>query len=445
MSDISKEFLDELQNEFNKRYLSNKKIRSLTNKLTDGTATAENAFEFAKEVGNIRKLALHDLITDDILNDGYLGYYNALDIFSRALLDNYEIINNYCKTTFTQVNRNAGIGLNGVSVEYNQEETDGIVECAVKDRYTITRDETEEAVVTNAKKYYDKSVKKNFEFQGNSGLNPVIIRTAVGKTCKWCQSLAGVYDYLGDWDDFIYDNLFRRHSNCDCVVVYSPKKGKYQDVWSKKWENGKYKRIEYNFNYSDNVETNRKRTKPEIAYQDKKATKKIKNDFKGYNPAKLVSGSESGCNMRFESNGNGTYRVVREIVNTSIPAGNDHVELNNSALANSFHERGHDVINCLAIKRAGVRYENMVSIEQITAIENEYLKIQEELFVAAFPDDMYKNISIQEIFETIGSQISFRATHKDELAPEVFVKINDKNKTDVAERVYNYIKEEWNK
>ena len=249
MSDISKEFLDELQEEFNKKYSSSKKITSLVKKLKDGKATSQDAFDYAKEVGNLRKLVLQDKITEDILNDGYLGYRNALDIFSKSLYENYELINQYCRNTFTQVNRNAGIGLNGVSVEYDQEKTDGVIECAVKDRYTITRDETEEAVVTNAKGYYDKSVRKNADFQYKSGLQPKIIRTAVGKTCKWCQSLAGTYDYYEVSDT--YNDVFRRHSNCDCLVVYSPKKGKYQDVWSKGWMNNKgydtekYKRIKY--------------------------------------------------------------------------------------------------------------------------------------------------------------------------------------------------------
>lgn len=235
MSDISKEFLEELNSEFAKRYSSSKKISSLVEKIKKGKATSQDAFDYAKEVGNLRKLVLHDYITDEVLNDGYLGYKNALTLFNDVLYENYELINQYCKNTFTQVNKNSGINLNGLSVDYDQDKTDGIVECAVKDRYTVTRDETEEAVVTNAKSYYDSSVRKNADFQYKSGLRPKIIRTAVGKTCKWCQSLAGTYDYgtLSEYD------VFRRHSNCDCIVVYQPSKGKYQDVWSKKIINNK--------------------------------------------------------------------------------------------------------------------------------------------------------------------------------------------------------------
>ncbi len=232
MSDITREFLDALEEEFDKRYSSSKKIQSLVKRIKDEKATAEDAFEYAKEVGYLRKLVLHDLITDDVLNDGYLGYYNAKMLFDDVLYKDYELINQYCKNAFTQLNKRAGINLKGVSVDYDQKKTDGITECAVKDRYTVTRSETEEAVSTNAKGYYDSSVEKNARFQYKSGLSPKIIRTAVGKTCKWCQSLAGTYDYYEVSNTG--NDVFRRHANCDCMVVYSPRKGEYQDVYSKR-------------------------------------------------------------------------------------------------------------------------------------------------------------------------------------------------------------------
>ena len=237
MSEITKDFLDKLEEEFKKRYSSSKKIQSLEKKIREGKATCEDAFQYSKEVGNLRKLVLHDNITDDVLNDGYLGYSNALKLFDDSIHKNYELIDQYCQKAFTQVNKQAGINLKGVSVEYDQDKTNGIVECAVKGRYEKTRDETEEAVVTNAKSYYDSSVRKNANFQYKSGLNPKIIRTTVGKTCKWCQSLAGTYDYYDVSDTG--NDVFRRHKNCDCLVVYSPKKGSYQDVWSKKAYNTK--------------------------------------------------------------------------------------------------------------------------------------------------------------------------------------------------------------
>lgn len=41
---------------------------------------------------------------------------------------------------------------------------------------------------------------------------PRVIRTTLGKTCKWCQSMAGTYTNPGP-------EVFRRHGGCDCRIV----------------------------------------------------------------------------------------------------------------------------------------------------------------------------------------------------------------------------------
>lgn len=44
-----------------------------------------------------------------------------------------------------------------------------------------------------------------------SGKYPRVIRTTNGKTCKWCQSLAGVYDEPNA-------DAFKRHGGCNCKI-----------------------------------------------------------------------------------------------------------------------------------------------------------------------------------------------------------------------------------
>ncbi len=450
MSEITKEFLDDLDKKFKEKYESDRKIENLLNKIKNEKATSQDAFDYSKEVGLIRKDILHEGITDNVLNNGYLGYYNSKDLFNDVLYKDYELINQYCKDAFTIINKKAGLNLNGLGSDYDQSKTDGIIECAVKDLYENVRNETEEAIVTNAKSYYDSAVKNNADFQYKSGMDPKIIRTAVGKTCKWCNSLAGVYDY-GNMSDYISDNVFRRHANCDCLVVYQPSKGKYQDVWSKQWMDDtsyrqeRAKRIVYNQKYSDNSLLNSKKIPVEIKHEDDLVVKEFKKEFKGYIPAQLSNGEESGCNMDFISNGNKTYRIKRTIINTALEAKDINVDLNNPALANSYHERGHDILNCLSIKRAGIVYEGMISYDQIVSIDIEYHKLLEELYIAAFPNDIYGDISNEDIVELISKEISTRAIVPDELFSEVAVKVHDINKSDIAERIYNYIKKEWNK
>ncbi|MBQ0112980.1 MAG: hypothetical protein KBT03_07610 [Bacteroidales bacterium] len=239
MSKISG-FLIELEENFDKKYSKDKSIQNLVKKLNSGKSNQEDAFEYAKKVGDLRKIVLHEKIQEDMLVNGYLEYQEAKEMFDTVLFDDYELINQYCKETFTQVNRQNNINLNGVDIDYNQNKTDGIVKTATKDEYLKVRDEVEEAVKTNAKSYYDAAVRQNAKFQYDAGLRPKIIRTTYGKTCKWCQNLAGIYDYSkvsGQGND-----VFRRHANCDCLVVYQPQKGKYQDVHSKQWmEDREYK------------------------------------------------------------------------------------------------------------------------------------------------------------------------------------------------------------
>lgn len=248
---MDKEFLEELEKEFQKRYKSDKKIQALVKALESGNVTAEDAFEFSKQVGNLRKLILHEYITEEHLTMGYMQYTDAKALFDDVLYKNYELIDKYCKDAFTAVNKNAGVALKGVSASYSQEKTDGIIQKAKSELYETVRDEVEEAVSTNAKSYYDSSCRTNAKFQYESGLRPKLIRTAVGKTCKWCSEIAGTYDYYEVSDTG--NDVFRRHANCDCIVVYRPQKGRYQDVYTKQWtkeeETKRLERIERSNNY----------------------------------------------------------------------------------------------------------------------------------------------------------------------------------------------------
>lgn len=248
MGEITEEFLNELKKKFKKRYAANKRIQELIKKLESNNASCNDAFEYAKEVGDLMKVILHENITDEILKKGYLGYKEALRLFNSVLKNDYELINLYCQSAFTQVNKAAGINLKGVNIKYDEGRTERIARRASNDLYENVQSVTEEAVLANAKAYYDMSVKENARVQYKAGLNPKIIRTASGKTCEWCQALAGTYDY----NSTINSDVFKRHANCDCLVVYSPEKGSYQNVhaqntWynSEEYKAAKAKRINY--------------------------------------------------------------------------------------------------------------------------------------------------------------------------------------------------------
>jgi len=445
MSKISEEFLEELEEQFRKGYAGNNKIQLLRSKLEKGNSEAEDAFQYAKEIGSLRKTVLFNNLNNSFLDEkGFLSYEEAKKLFDDILYKNYYLISTFCEDTFTQVNKRAGIGLNGISAKYDQEKTDGITRYVSSKEYESVKEEMGSAIETNAKGYYDSSVRKNADFQYRSGLRPKIIRTAVGKTCPWCRKLAGTYDYYEVSDTG--NDVFRRHRNCDCLVVYTPRKGSYQDVWSKSnYTKEQYQKTIDAQRFSDDVSTNNGPVKGHIIQQDDKVRKQFENDFPGYKPAILRSGSESGCNIRFEKQRNGTYIIKREITNTAIPAGNTNVDLDNPALANSYHERTHDLVNCLAEKRAGITFEGLISDTQLYLWYRERISIEKEVFLFCFPDDEYGDIDYQQLLSIIRKEISPRAADSGELIPEAIVAFQKDNNSEIAKRVYNYLKEEWSK
>lgn len=76
--------------------------------------------------------------------------------------------------------------------------------------------------------FYDQYVEANVKFRSRAGMKEVIIRRQLGKCCKWCADLAGIYTPENAPDD-----IYRRHDNCKCMVTYKDEEG-YTDAWSKK-------------------------------------------------------------------------------------------------------------------------------------------------------------------------------------------------------------------
>lgn len=84
----------------------------------------------------------------------------------------------------------------------------------------------ERSLTNIAQNYADEYIDKNAEFRASAGLKEKIIRSTNGKCCKWCDKLAGIYNYPAPRE------VYQRHDNCDCTVTYVSEKGA-QDVHTK--------------------------------------------------------------------------------------------------------------------------------------------------------------------------------------------------------------------
>lgn len=66
----------------------------------------------------------------------------------------------------------------------------------------------------------DAKIRDNVEWQGKAGIPATVTRTAVGRTCEWCQEVAGSYTYPD-----VPADVWRRHERCNCIIKYTPAGG----------------------------------------------------------------------------------------------------------------------------------------------------------------------------------------------------------------------------
>lgn len=83
------------------------------------------------------------------------------------------------------------------------------------------------ATETMLRSQYDRDMKQGAETCASAGLKTYIVRDADPGCCKWCDEVSGRFAYGTEPKD-----VYRRHDNCSCTVVYESSRGK-QNVWSK--------------------------------------------------------------------------------------------------------------------------------------------------------------------------------------------------------------------
>lgn len=95
------------------------------------------------------------------------------------------------------------------------------------DEQIVRRADSASATVMRSR--FDENMKKGARTCAEAGLKTYIVRDGSSKCCEWCAGLAGRYSYGSEPKD-----VYRRHDNCSCSVVYESGRGR-QNVWSKQY------------------------------------------------------------------------------------------------------------------------------------------------------------------------------------------------------------------
>lgn len=233
MTDIAPELWEKISAEFEAALKNDKEIARLYEKIRSGKATYEEAQIFSQRIGKLSSLALTDNITAEALPDGKM-YFNIAERTVRPALErDYELISDVSAEVQASLNEAAGIGMNPVIPEMNEDRVSGLIDKLTEDGkpFDDVRSFLEDPVMNFCQNIVDESVRANAEMHYASGMTPKIKRIMTGhKACEFCIERAGEFKYpLPD------NRIYQRHENCRCLVLYDPGNGKYQDAHSKKY------------------------------------------------------------------------------------------------------------------------------------------------------------------------------------------------------------------
>lgn len=229
MSELGEGLLEAIEKDFTEDLQTDRMIAGIQRKIDRGGTWAD-AEAYAARLGELKSRALQNNITAAVLPEGRMSRELAEEILMPALEENYRLVLDAAAQVQESLNQKAGIGLKAVRPEMNTDRVQGLVErIGESENFEDVSWLLGDPVVNFTQSVADETLEENAEFHAGAGLSPKIERIAEGNCCKWCAELEGEYDY----DDKPRD-IFRRHENCRCTVVYKPVKGKVSDVHSKK-------------------------------------------------------------------------------------------------------------------------------------------------------------------------------------------------------------------
>lgn len=182
----------------------------LWTKLQDKGAGYKDAHDYAIRVGAVTGKVLKKYQPED------LSDWNLEDLIPGTLGLSHNLVTAACTEAQKNINKRAHVGIRPQVPEFDGNRAFGLVE-ALKNRGRISP-EFYDQLENFDQNVVDESIRVNASKQSGAGMRPVIVRTAEAGCCKWCDDLAGVYDYEEVRDTG--NPIWSRHDNCRCDIEF---------------------------------------------------------------------------------------------------------------------------------------------------------------------------------------------------------------------------------
>ena len=165
----------------------------IESKLARHAATYADAEHYAREIGGILTEIFREYLPE-ALTDGKLYRAAAEVLVQNPMIQAGKDVGKIAKAIQEDLNHEAGIGMNAIVPDLNQDQIDGII-TGICNAPTFENNVEQfmDQVGNFLEGYVDDCVRENAGFQSEAGLTVVFKRIADGRCCKWCSSLAGTY------------------------------------------------------------------------------------------------------------------------------------------------------------------------------------------------------------------------------------------------------------
>lgn len=236
MSDIAPELLQKLQNVFRKKVEEDPALNNIRKKMAEKSAGSEDAECFSVRIGELLGETFGEVLQPGTLPNDIMYYNIASRIVPPLMKEEFNYVSNASVDIIRIQNEQHGGSLARTIVnrtKINPNRIDGMVNLACSKPFPAVKRTFLEAMVNFAQNVNAQTVHQNAEDNYRMGFSPKLHRKSSGNCCKWCSEKAGDYDYRPKMDR----DVFRRHANCRCQILYDPDgTGKrLQDSHTKKW------------------------------------------------------------------------------------------------------------------------------------------------------------------------------------------------------------------
>lgn len=205
---------DDIKTEFMTKVNDDKTVQRCLRTIKDGKGTYTTANKLAVRVGETlgKVLKAHEPIEN-------IDEWDYINLIPQSLGLNQEIIAGACRDVQNSLNEKNGFGIKYQEPKFDWDRINGLIdELRNNPEFHNIEKSFYDQLVNFSENIVDDSIRDNVGRLYRSGIRTIVVRQAEFGGCKWCQEVAGSYDYAEVRNTG--NDVWRRHENCRCTIDY---------------------------------------------------------------------------------------------------------------------------------------------------------------------------------------------------------------------------------